>query len=208
MNDRDKSQDLRDPARPSASAGFTSTAGVSVRLPRIEQSEMVEVGYYSIEHLKVEFTNGIRRDFHRLHSQGYGSVIIAAIPEPGVVLLIREYSVGVHAYELGLPKGRMDKGESVEDAANRELKEEVGFGARRLTCLRTLSLAPTYMSNRTHLVLAEDLYEERLPGDEPEELEVVPWRLDQLGDLMLRDDCSEARSIAGLFMVREYLATR
>jgi len=208
MTNRDENQYRREQVRSSASERSPSAYGISTTLPRIEQTEIVEVGNYSIEHLKVEFTNGVRRDFHRLHSQGYGSVIIAAIPEPGIVMLIREYSVGVHAYELGLPKGRMDKGESVEEAANRELKEEVGFGARRLTCLRTLSLAPTYMSNRTHLVLAEDLYEERLPGDEPEELEVVPWRLDQLGDLMLRDDCSEARSLAGLFMVREYLATR
>lgn len=184
------------------------TVSISTSLPRIESSEIVNVGYYSIEHLKVEFTNGLQRDFHRLHDQGFGSVIIAAILEPGIVLLIREYSVGVHAYELGLPKGRIDKGESVEEAANRELKEEVGFGARRLTFLRTLTLAPTYMSNRTHLVLAEDLYEERLPGDEPEELEVIPWRLDQLGDLMLCEDCSEARSLAGLFMIREYLAGR
>lgn len=175
-------------------------------LPRIEQSKLTDIGYYSIEHLQLVFSNGVRRTFHRLHSQGYGSVIIVAIPEPGVALLVREYAVGVHGYELGLPKGRMDAGETVEEAANRELKEETGFGARRLTCLRSLTLAPTYMSNRTHLVLAEDLYEERLPGDEPEELEVVPWRLDRLSELMLREDCSEARSLAALFMVREYFS--
>jgi ADP-ribose diphosphatase len=84
----------------------------------------------------------------------------------------------MHRYELGLVKGRIDRGESVLEAAQRELKEEAGFGAHKLTVLRAMSLAPTYMSHQTWLVLAEDLYPERLPGDEPEELEVVPWKLD------------------------------
>ena len=86
--------------------------------------------------------------------------------------------------------------------------EEAGVGARRLTVLRPLTLAPTYMSHQTWLVLAEDLYPERLPGDEPEELEVLPWRFDALHELMLRDDCSEGRSLAALFIVREYLERR
>ena len=46
------------------------------------------------------------------------------------------------------------------------------------------------MSHQTHLVLARDLYEERLPGDEPEELEVIPWKLDPLDQLILREDFS------------------
>ena len=46
------------------------------------------------------------------------------------VLLMREYAAGVHRYELGLLKGRMDAGETPEQAANRELKEETGYGAR------------------------------------------------------------------------------
>ena len=160
------------------------------------------------ELLDLEFSNGERRRYERLKSGGHGSVIIAAVPDRDTVLLVREYSAGVHRYELGLPKGRMDPGESVLDAANRELKEEVGMGARKLSHLRAITLAPGYMNHEIQLVLAEDLYPERLPGDEPEELEVVPWRLDALHELMLREDFSEGRSIAALFIVRELLAAR
>jgi len=121
------------------------------------------------------------------------------------VLLVREYAAGVHRYELGLVKGRIDAGESPVEAANRELMEEAGYGARELTVLRSLTLAPVYMSHQTHLVLARDLYPQRLVGDEPEELEVVPWRLDALGELILREEFSEGRSIAALFIAREWL---
>jgi ADP-ribose diphosphatase len=160
------------------------------------------------ETLDLEFGNGERRRYERVRSAGHGSVIIAALPDPETVLLIREYAAGVHRYELGLPKGRMDAGESVLDAANRELKEECGFGSRKLTWLRSITLAPGYMNHEIHLVLAEDLYPERLPGDEPEELEVLPWKLDSLHELMLRDDCSEGRSLAALFIFREVVRTR
>jgi ADP-ribose diphosphatase len=61
------------------------------------------------------------------------------------------------------------------------------------------------MSQQTHMVLARDLYPERLPGDEPEELEVVPWKLARLHELILREDFSEGRSIAALFIAKEWL---
>ena len=44
-----------------------------------------------------------------------------------------------------------------------------------------------------------------LAGDEPEELEVVPWKLDDIDQLILREDFSEGRSIAALFIAREWL---
>ena len=121
---------------------------------------------------------------------------------------VREYAAGVHRYELGLVKGRIDAGETPEQAADRELKEEAGCGARRIDVLRALTLAPTYMSHQSWLVVARDLYPERLPGDEPEELEVVPWKLQDLDRLMLREDFSEGRSLAALFIAREWLKER
>jgi ADP-ribose diphosphatase len=177
-------------------------------LPRIHAVHAREEGDRHVEELDLEFGNGERRRYRRVCSRGPGSVIIAAMADADTVLLVREYACGVNRYELGLPKGRMDAGETPEQAANRELKEEVGFGARRLEVLRPLTLAPSYMEFAAHLVLAEDLYPERLPGDEPEEIDVVPWKLSELHELMLREDCSEGRSLAALFIVRELLARR
>jgi ADP-ribose diphosphatase len=178
------------------------------KLPHIHGIEQVDLGHYRLERLDLEFSNGERRRYERLNSRGHGAVMIAAMPDPDTVLLVREYAAGVHRYELGLPKGRMDAGETAHEAADRELKEECGFGARKLETLRMITLAPIYMSHAIHLVLAQDLYPQRLPGDEPEELEVVPWRLDDLHGLMLREDCSEGRSLAALFIVRELMARR
>jgi len=164
--------------------------------------------FLKTEILDLEFSNGERRIYERLKSSGSGAVIIVAMQDDATVLLVREYGAGLDRYELGLPKGRLDHGESILDGANRELKEEVGFGARDLRLLTTLSLSPAYMSSMTHVVLARDLYVERLPGDEPEELEVVPWSMDDLHTLVAQPDVTEGRSIAALFIAREFLAGR
>src|SRR5574337_56607 len=161
-----------------------------------------------VEQIDLEFSNGARRTYERLKGTGPGAVIMVPMLDEETVLLVREYGGGVGRYELGLPKGRLDRDETAEQGAERELKEEIGYGARKLTILHRLSLSPAYMTHMAHVVLAQDLYPEKLPGDEPEELDVVPWKMSELHTLLGRDDVTDGRSIAALFMTREYLAGR
>lgn len=161
---------------------------------------------FRIESLDIQFSNGELRQYERLARGGSGgAVLIVPMVDNETVLLIREYSAGVHRYELGLPKGKVDAGESFLDAANRELKEEVGFGANSLHHLTTFSMAPSYLEHTTEIILARDLYAEKLLGDEPEELEVVRWPLSRISELLATGECSEARSIAALYFAREFL---
>lgn len=176
-------------------------------LPKILDSRLVAPGdIFKVEQLDLRFANGEERTYERLKPGGLGAVIVVPILDDGQVLLLREYACGLHSYEIGLPKGRLEPGESFVEGANRELQEEAGFAARQLQVLSDLSLAPAYMSHKTTLVLARDLYPSRLPGDEPEAIETLTWSLDDLYGLAMRDDVSEARSIAALYMAREYLS--
>ncbi|MCK9488232.1 MAG: ADP compounds hydrolase NudE [Xanthomonadales bacterium] len=178
-------------------------------LPKIHaRRDLDPTGRMQIEEIDLEFANGQRRTFERVRSRGLGAVIIVPMRDDDTVLLVREYAAGLHHYELGLPSGRLDPGETALVAANREMKEEIGFGAGQLTALTTLALAPSYMAHRTQVVLARSLYPEKLPGDEPEELEVVPWRLDRLNELIGHPACNDGRTLAALFIAREYLAKR
>jgi len=160
---------------------------------------------FQIEELELRFSNGEQRTFERLASRGPGAVLVVPMLDDQTVLLIREYAAGLERYELGFPKGLIDPGETAEQAANRELMEEVGYGARQLVPLTTVSLAPGYLGHQTQILLARDLYPERREGDEPEPLEVVRWPLNRLTELLQRDDFSEVRSIAALFLVSQHL---
>ncbi len=171
----------------------------------LQQQIIAATNVFSIERVSLRFSNGAEVDYERLCSRGGGAVMIIPLLDAGTVLLIREYAAGVDRYELGFPKGLMEDGESIEYAAEREIKEEIGHGSRHLTRLKTLSVAPGYADFETHVVLAEDLYPERNPGDEPEPIEVVPWKVGDFASLLEQEDFLEARSIAALYLLQQYL---
>ncbi len=160
---------------------------------------------FNIERLDLEFTNGVRRQYERLKPPGNGAVLVIPMLDDNTVLMIYEYSGGTDRYELALTKGKIDAGEVPLEAANRELMEEIGYGSNKLTFVKTMTLAPGYQSNVTHIILAQDLYKASAEGDEPEPLEVVEYKLSDLEDLVYHEDLTEARSIAALYMAKEII---
>ncbi|NCA68799.1 MAG: ADP compounds hydrolase NudE [Sphingobacteriia bacterium] len=160
---------------------------------------------FRVEEIDLEFANGARRTYERVPGS-VDSVMIVPMVDDETVLLIREYGAGSERYELGLPKGVVETGEDPLVAANREIQEEIGYAARDLRVIKRVSLVPGYIEHHSLIVLAQDLYAQRLPGDEPEPIEVVPWRLGEVDALLARDDFTEARSVAALLFAMRLMA--
>lgn len=172
--------------------------------PKILQTETVAKSrLFEIEQVHLSFSNGEERFFERMRTRLPSAVMVVPLLDEKTILLVREYAAGVDRYMLGFPKGLLEPDEDVLAAADRELMEEAGYGSNKLEYLTTMTAMPGYMNSSMKVVIARDLYPAKLPGDEPEELEVVPWSLDNLEELLQRDDFTEARSIAALFWVRE-----
>jgi ADP-ribose diphosphatase len=165
---------------------------------------------FNIQSMDLQFSNGVKRQYERLKppNASKGAVLVIPMLDNDTVLMIYEYSGGTERYELALPKGKIDNNETYIEAANRELMEEVGYGANKITFLKTMTLAPGYQSSTTHILLAEDLYVASSEGDEPEPLEVVEHKLSNLDSLVYNDDLTESRSIAALYMAKEILNNR
>ena len=178
--------------------------------PTILNHEIVaESRIFGIERLELRFSNGEERVYERIRAPRIPAVLVVALKDKDTVLLIREYCCGRHEYEYSLPKGAMDHShESIFEAANRELMEETGYGAETFTELKPLSLSPGYMGHMIHVVLAENLYEKRLPGDEPEPIEVIEHPLEDMDSLVMNDLFTEARSLAALYMARDLIRKR
>lgn len=165
---------------------------------------------FAVEELQLRFSNGVERTYERLvgKGQGYGAVMVIAMLDADHAVLVEEYCAGVDEYQLSLPKGLVEPGEDILEAANRELKEEAGYGARQLEHITELSLSPGYMSQRIQVVLARDLYEESLSGDEPEPMGVDKINLRELSSLAQNAQFSEGRALAALYLVRDLLTQR
>ncbi|WP_217520826.1 ADP compounds hydrolase NudE [Vibrio metschnikovii] len=172
----------------------------------LAQRAVAQSKLFTIEALDLRFSNGEQRTYERMKPSGRHAVMMVPITAQGDLLLVREYAAGTERYELGFPKGLIDAGESAEQAAVRELKEEIGMGADRLLPLKEVVLAPSYFSSRMTLFIAQDLYSDQLIGDEPEPLEVIRWPLAQAEELLTHLDFSEARSITALLLALRHLS--
>ncbi|WP_260260124.1 ADP compounds hydrolase NudE [Vibrio intestinalis] len=175
-------------------------------LPEIlDKNTVAQSRLFAIEAIDLRFSNGELRTYERMRPSGRHAVMMVPVTEQGDILLVKEYAAGTEQYELGFPKGLIDEGETPEQAANRELKEEIGFGAQQLTPLKQVVLAPSYFSSKMTLFVAQDLYPEQLEGDEPEPLEIVRWPLAQAEELLTHLDFNEARSITALLLALRHL---
>lgn len=176
--------------------------------PRIKScTEIARTRLFRVEALELEFSNGEQRIYERLagSGSGYKAVMVVAMLDDNRFLLVKEFAAGTGDYQLSLPKGLVETGETLFEGADRELKEEAGYGARQWDYITDFTLAPNYMKSQIDVVLARDLYPEQLEGDEPEPMEVVEWSFDRLQTLNDRPDFSEARTLAALYLVREKL---
>ena len=160
---------------------------------------------FKVEAADLEFSNGERRTYEYLAGAKGAAVIIVPLLDENTVLLIEEYGIGLERYELGLPKGKVDAGERHVEAANRELQEEVGYAARELTLIKRLSQSPSYMQHQTQIVIARDLYPAKLEGDEPEPLIVHECPFDDIDAIVERENVTEARTIAALYLAKKWV---
>jgi ADP-ribose diphosphatase len=175
-------------------------------LPEIlDVKSIANTQIFHIERITLRFSNGVVRDFERLKVWEPGIIMIVAMPDSQTLLLVREYAAGINDYCLSFPKGRVEIGEDILTAANRELQEEVGYSASKLRYITAMTNAPNYSSTQMHLVLAQELSPSTLPADEPEPLVVVPWRIDEISALLARPDFHEARAIAALYVIKEHV---
>ena len=159
---------------------------------------------FCVERVNLRFSNGEQRQYERLKGGNRAAVMVLPIDGEDL-LMIREYAVGSEKYELGFVKGAVELDESVEQGANRELQEEIGFAAREFFHLRSLYSSPGYSQNLLHVVVARDLYPSQLQGDEPEPLELVRVPLKQIDELLNDPAFGESRHLAALYQLRDFL---
>ena len=177
------------------------------KLPQIRNIKTIAKSrLFDIEEVELQFSNGNQAVYERLAGSDNGGVLVVPLVENDRILLIREYSVGFERYEIGFVKGRIENGESPQSAAAREMREEIGFGAKQLRLLTSVSLWPNYSPFRTYIFLASKLYESPLNGDEPEELETIAWPVAKLDSLRTRDDFTDARCLLATYLVQENIS--
>lgn len=105
-----------------------------------------------------------------------GAVVVLAITEDNQIALIRNWRIALEDWVWELPAGTMEPPEPAERCAARELEEEVGLRAARVTPIAEFFTTPGMTDERMHAFLATGLTHvgQRLEYDERIEIHMTP----------------------------------
>jgi len=132
------------------------------------------------------------------------SCIIPMLPD-GKLGLISQYRYPAQNVFIEFPAGKLDKGELPEVCAKRELEEEIGYTAKKVTFLTHIHPAIGFSNERMWLYLAEDLTKTNEKKDQDEFLEFNPMTLKQAIKLVIDGKITDVKTVIGLFWYQSVL---
>lgn len=137
-----------------------------------------------------------------------GAVGIVPMVDDDHVCLIRNYRLAVSRWLIEIPAGTLEPGEPPLDTAARELIEETGYRAAKLTPLCELLFSPGILHERMHLFLATQLTagETKLEVGEQIERLIVPW--EESLEMIRRGEIEDAKTVAALLFCDRWLRSQ
>ena len=162
----------------------------------LESDRLYEGAILALRKDQVQLPNG-RRTVREVveHSD---SVCMVPLDADGHVLLVRQYRKPTESALLEVPAGGIEPGETPEEAAMRELQEEVSHVAGTLRPLPGFWLAPGWCDEYMYVFLATDLTPSDLEQDYDEIVETRRVPLFGTLELIERGEIRDAKSIASL----------
>jgi len=155
---------------------------------------------FSVESGIVAEPGGVlaRRDIVR-HS---GSVAVLPVLKGRRIVLIAQYRCAFGEKVLEVPAGRIDRGETPLQAAKRELREEIGLGARKWERIQRILPTPGYSDETVTLFRASDLFPSPGTPDADERIELRPMSLTKALEMMMRRRIQDAKTVVALLHER------
>jgi ADP-ribose pyrophosphatase len=141
------------------------------RIFTVTQDHAIDPGGFQIERAIVQ---------HR------GSAVVMPVDDKKHILLVKQYRLAARKYLWELPAGTVDPGETVFQAARRELAEETGLRARKMQKLAEFYPSPGFLTEKMTIYLATDLTKGEATPMEDERIETQWFKAKEI-DKMIRD---------------------
>jgi ADP-ribose pyrophosphatase len=128
------------------------------------------------------------------------SAVIVPVPEPGHVILIRQYRYAVNRWLWELPAGSVDEGETPEQAARRECHEEIRLVPDTIVRLGSMFPTPGYCDEEMFFFRVSGLSvpDHEAALDEDEDIEVRTFTLKEAREMVRRGEITDMKTAIGL----------
>lgn len=168
---------------------------------KLDSERVFEGKVFSVDRDRVKMPNGraVTIDLVR-HSR---SVVLVPVPEPGKVILIRQYRYAVNAFLWELPAGSVDEGESPEEAARRECHEEIGLVPSTIVRLTAMYPTPGYCDEEMVFFRLSGLEKTDVQADvdEDEDIESRIFELRDARDMVRSGEIQDMKTLVGLTLI-------
>src|SRR5690349_5983606 len=168
---------------------------------RLEHQRVFTGKVFDVDRDKVAMPNGrtVTVDVIR----HVASAVIVPIPEPGQIILIRQYRYAVNRWLWELPAGSVDEGETPEQAARRECHEEIGQVPDTIVRLGSMFPTPGYCDEEMFFFRASGLTKpaEAAALDEDEDIEVRVFTLKDAREMVRRGEITDMKTVIGLSLL-------
>ena len=168
---------------------------------KLDSERVFKGKVFSIDRDRVRMPNGrtVTVDVVR-HTR---SVVLVPVPEPGKVILVRQYRYAVNAFLWELPAGSVDEGESPEEAARRECHEEIGLIPSTIVRLSAMYPTPGYCDEEMVFFRLSGLEktDERAAVDEDEDIESKIFELRDARDMVRSGEIQDMKTLVGLTLI-------
>lgn len=141
--------------------------------------------------------NGIEETYDYIHHDGAAAVL--PVTKEGKILMVRQYRNALDRFTLEIPAGKLDDPKEPKiRCAFRELEEETGFKADHLEYLMSLNTTVAFCDEAIDIFVAHHLIPSKQHLDEDEVINVEPWELKDLEELIYRGEITDGKTIAAI----------
>lgn len=160
---------------------------------------------YSNEYLKLVENTIQFNGFLRKHVDVYRKPAVSVFPltESYEIYLIKQYRYLLGKEVIEAIAGIIDNEGEIIETAKKELKEEAGITANKLTEFKNIYLAGSFVKIKQHLILAKDLSFGDSEPEDTEEITLIKMSLDSAVEKVLNGEISTASSIMGILLLSE-----
>ena len=169
----------------------------------IENKIVFEGNFLTLYNDKVLLPNG--KTSTREWIKHPGAVCCIPILSDGKIALIKQYRHSVKKEMIEIPAGKLDQNEIPEECAQRELEEEIGYKASKLTFLANIHPAIGFTDEKMWLYLAEDLVKTKQSLDADEFLVLFPTKLKEAVDMVWSGKITDVKTIIGILWAQKIL---